>query len=323
MHYFLYKLEFLTAVHFGQSDSALSLYTSMNHFYADTLFSALCHTAVSMFGEAGAEELCRQVRDNELLLSDSMPWKEDDYYLPKPLTTYENGSMTTSKQRKAIKRLEWVPVKAMNEFIDYVHGGPEYKIEKYELSLGCYTEVTRAKCAEGEDTLPYQVGVYYYEKDCGLYFIAGMESEEQKSKFDILMEALGWSGIGGKTSSGCGRFKIREIVNLNKAEGEQEKWLMKRLQQNSGTIMLLTTSIPSEDEFAAMKENLLEQACYQVIRRGGFVNTGRTETSNYKKKVQFFFQAGSTFAKPFQGDLFQMADRVFRYSKPIYLEVSI
>ena len=45
MNYFLFKLSFHTPCHFGSSDSALSLYTSEDHFCADTLFSALCHTA--------------------------------------------------------------------------------------------------------------------------------------------------------------------------------------------------------------------------------------------------------------------------------------
>lgn len=40
MNYFLFKLSFHTPCHFGSSDSALSLYTSEDHFCADTLFSA-------------------------------------------------------------------------------------------------------------------------------------------------------------------------------------------------------------------------------------------------------------------------------------------
>lgn len=38
MNYFLFKLQFDTAVHFGGADSALSLYTSEEALRADTLF---------------------------------------------------------------------------------------------------------------------------------------------------------------------------------------------------------------------------------------------------------------------------------------------
>ena len=53
MNCFLYRLRFNTPVHFGSSDSALSLYESEDHFRADTLFSALCHTALQLFGNDG------------------------------------------------------------------------------------------------------------------------------------------------------------------------------------------------------------------------------------------------------------------------------
>ena len=46
MNYSLIRLQFDGLAHFGTSDSALSLFTSEDHFYADTLFSALCHTAL-------------------------------------------------------------------------------------------------------------------------------------------------------------------------------------------------------------------------------------------------------------------------------------
>ena len=46
MNYFLFKLRFETAVHFGPSDAALSLAASEEHVRADTLFSALCQTAL-------------------------------------------------------------------------------------------------------------------------------------------------------------------------------------------------------------------------------------------------------------------------------------
>ena len=76
MDYYLYKLKFDGAVHFGQSESALSLYTTADHFRADTLFSALCHTALSLWGEDGVQALVKQAEADELLLSDSMPWRE-------------------------------------------------------------------------------------------------------------------------------------------------------------------------------------------------------------------------------------------------------
>lgn len=74
MNYFLFKLQFDTAVHFGGADSALSLYTSEETLRADTLFSALCHETLVQHGEEALEQLCAQVRQGKFLLSDTMPW---------------------------------------------------------------------------------------------------------------------------------------------------------------------------------------------------------------------------------------------------------
>ena len=63
MNYFLFKLRFETAVHFGPSDAALSLAASEEHVRADTLFSALCQTALCLYGPEGVEELCGQVQE--------------------------------------------------------------------------------------------------------------------------------------------------------------------------------------------------------------------------------------------------------------------
>lgn len=92
MNYSLIRLRFDGLAHFGTSDSALSLFTSEDHFYADTLFSALCHTALSLHGIDGLHSLLQQAADGSLLLSDSMPWHRTahgvDYYLPKPCRTF-------------------------------------------------------------------------------------------------------------------------------------------------------------------------------------------------------------------------------------------
>ena len=53
MNYFLIKLEFDSCVHFGTADSAQSLSASEDHVLADTLFSALCHTALQLHGQDG------------------------------------------------------------------------------------------------------------------------------------------------------------------------------------------------------------------------------------------------------------------------------
>ncbi|MFR0734266.1 MAG: hypothetical protein ACLSHU_08845 [Oscillospiraceae bacterium] len=80
MNYFLFKLRFETAVHFGPSDAALPLAASEEHVRADTLFSALCQTALCLYGPEGVEELCGQVQEGSC--SSATPCPGGGYPVP-------------------------------------------------------------------------------------------------------------------------------------------------------------------------------------------------------------------------------------------------
>ena len=123
MTYFLIVLAFDTAVHFGTSDSALSLSTSEQTFRADTLFSALCHTALALSGSEGVEQLCQAVRQDRLRLTDAMPWRGDTLYLPKPLLPAGFDETMDTVTRKKIKKMAWLPVKSFDRYLASLHGG--------------------------------------------------------------------------------------------------------------------------------------------------------------------------------------------------------
>ena len=79
------RLCFKTAVHFGSGRLTVANIT----FYADTLFSALCHEAVKQYGSDGAELLFRLADRGELMLSDGMPYQRDTLLIPKPIVHIE------------------------------------------------------------------------------------------------------------------------------------------------------------------------------------------------------------------------------------------
>ena len=136
MRSLLYKLQFTTPVHFGPPDSALSLDTSGLTFCADTLFSALCHTALALQGPAGLEPLCGWVRNNELLLSDGMPWHRDTFYLPKPMAQAQTTAELPAADRKALKKLQWLPVDALDRYTQSLSGGPVFVPQRYAPAFG-------------------------------------------------------------------------------------------------------------------------------------------------------------------------------------------
>ena len=322
MNYFLIRLAFDTAVHFGPSDTAQSLSVSEDHFHADTLFSALCHTALVLEGEAGLQELCGWVKEGTLLLSDAMPWRGEDCFLPKPFVLSDSKKELPASQRKAMKKLSWIPVHSFAAFADSVHGGTPFDPSEYAAPFGFCTEVTRACVSEGADALPYRVGLYQFHEDCGLYVLAAVEQPRQEQKLIGLFQALGLGGIGGKVSSGLGKFHLEDMVLLNEPYDDQTEWLYDALTRQGTHNLLLSASLPKAEELEAA----MEGASFQLVRRGGFAASEGDEHS-VKKKTQHFFRAGSVFAHRFEGDLYTVGEAgghpVYRYGRPLFLGVDV
>lgn len=84
MKYCLFKLGFTSPVHFGSGAMAHSLDTGEMTCHADTLFSALCHTASVLGGNSKVEWLVRLVQQDALRFSDCMPYQDETLYLPRP-----------------------------------------------------------------------------------------------------------------------------------------------------------------------------------------------------------------------------------------------
>lgn len=321
MNYFLYQLQFNTAVHFGGSDSALSLYQSEDHFRADTLFSALCHTALQLEGAEGLNRLVNLAQRGELLLSDSMLWAGEQYYLPKPIFAPETAPELPGEKRKALKKLAWIPVEQFDAYCDALKTGKLFEAES--VSFGKTTEITKALVPEGKDTVPYPVGLYQFREGCGLYLLIGYQKEQDGAWLSQLVHALGLSGIGGKVTAGYGKFTVCDEIYLNEFFDDQTQWLYEALSQPSERSMLLTTSLPGDAELDAA----LEGASYQLIRRAGFVASDRYADSPRKKQTQYFLGAGSVLKHRFGGELYEIGKQgthpVYRYAKPVFLGVAL
>ena len=324
MNYYLYKLAFDTAVHFGGASSALSLYSSEDHFCADTLFSALCHTALSLRGQTGLEQLCRAAEEGKLLLSDSMPWKGDAYYLPKPAASAKGEQEVPAEKRKAIKKLKWIPAEEFAAFSASVRGEAAYDAEQAQTDFGLSTGAAKVKIRQGMDSLPYQVGLFRFHEDAGLWFLAGCETEELGEYLQILIEGLSYNGIGGKTSAGYGKFHVEDRIYLNEPFDHTTEWLFSALKdETAGRQLLLTTALPSDDELAA----LLPESEYMLVRRAGFVRSVDYAPENRRKATQLFLSAGSVLPGRFQAKLYEVGKAgthpVYRLSAPLFLGVTL
>lgn len=324
MNYCLFKLNFTTPLHIGESDRADALGTSRMTFCADTLFSALCHTAVSAYGEAGAKRLCEAVRRGGMLFSDAMPYSGDRLFIPKPYikaARQPSGAETSAEDRKAMKKLSHIPVSSLGEFFSSVGGAGRYDAAAHRTAFGQNCITTKNSIDRSGGATPYSVGLFEFDEGCGLYFIAAYEDDETQERLAALVERLGFGGIGGKVSSGYGKFKLADAPIFLDGPFDEDTEILSRMlyREDAPLYISLTTSLPLDEEL----DSALDGAAYGVSRRGGFVFSETFAGSPVKKRTQYFLSAGSAFAHKYRGALYEAAadgaHPVYRYGMPLFL----
>ena len=299
--YTFYKLSFQTGVHLGSG----MLNSSEIMFRSDTLFSALYIEALKHHCEEAFYAMCA---GGSLRFTDAFPYDGERYYLPKPMLRIETADTGNSLEKKFYKSLKYIPV---DKYEDYLQG----KMALVDDTKGLATLSTRtmARIQEDDDTLPYQVGICSFKKDAGLYFIAVSGDEKEKMLLGDLLESLSRTGIGGKRSSGLGKFTVN-------TGGRQER-LIRRLKERDGLKVLLNTALPREEEM----ESAIEGASFNVIPRSGFVSSD-AYSHDHKKHTLYAFEAGSCFKNAFEGDIYDVSrgnlHPVYRYAKPVFMSIA-
>ena len=302
MKYTIYKLEFQTGVHFGTGALDECTYT----FHADQIFSAMYIEALKLGID---QKFYDAVKAGTLLFSDALPYMGQQYMIPKPMIYVTSGRQGESEQKKAYKKLKYLPVEQLDEFLK---GSINFKADVMK-DYGQLRQQTMAYVRKKEDTLPFRVGTFYYAQGCGLYLIVAYASEEELSLAEELLESLSYTGNGGKKSSGMGKFEFRK--------GKHSEELEKRLQKKSSQNILISTALPMDQEL----EQALEGAAYLLEKRSGFVASSSYAPEWRKKKDLYVFSPGSCFVNRFAGDIYDVSDggrhAVYRYAKALFLGV--
>lgn len=306
MNYKLYCLEFLTGVHFGSKNLDSTEIT----FHADTLFAALFQEALKLEKQ---EKFFNAVSEGRIVLSDAFPYIGKNYYIPKPIIsvrTDDNEKQGNSRQKKMFKNLKYIPVNTVEAFINGAF--PEEHMEDMQY-LGTNGMKVSVGSLGMEESQPYRVSTYHFSKGSGLYIIAGIESEKEQECLNELFESLQYTGLGGKKSSGMGRFKCT-VCDIPR---EMETQLIKK----SSLHLLLSTALPEDEEL----ENVLKGATYSLIKRGGFIDSQTYSVQQMRKRDIYVFSAGSCFKNTFKGRVVEERNGgthpIFRYAKAFFMGV--
>ncbi|MGM0216495.1 type III-A CRISPR-associated RAMP protein Csm4 [Enterococcus sp. AZ109] len=299
------RLAFNSPVHFGNkrlSDSEMVI-------HSDTLFSALFIEALNL--DVDTDWLM-----DELIISDTFPYCDQELFLPKPLirVTAQNQDDTN---HKIFKKLEYVPV---SRYLDYVDGklssdNVKQIIESFQIGSYNMQAKVSLKAVEEQgtgDSKPYAVGTYQFYPNAGLYFIF-KGSDETLQKLLKIMDALQYSGLGGERFAGYGRFTYQVI---------QDDTMEQLISQEGNSHILLSTARGTEAEL----ENCCEEARFILKKRTGFIQSVTFHENLVKKKDFYSFSAGSVFKYPFKGEIYDVGENgkhpVYRYAKAMWLEVT-
>lgn len=313
MRYSIWRMSFSTPVHFGSCRGGKSLNQTEICLRSDTLFSALCLEAQKL---GRLEELVGYAREGKLLLSDGLPWRRGEWYLPKPIVHLNpTGGTRQDGDRKAFSRLRYIPC---NRFDEYLRGlsGANVDAAGMSVEFGLRQMTTRASISGLPETMPYDVEVFRFFPDCGLYCISECQDQSQEALLEVLLQNLGHTGVGGKKSSGLGKFSTsREPV--------PESLINSLSDVEAPFQMLLGTALPTAEEMGSA----LEDGFYSLIRRGGFVESESYSDRPAKKRVTYAFAAGSCLKKRFGGELTDVrlggAHPVWRNGRTLFVGVRV
>lgn len=308
MEYAVYKFYFNTGVHFGKG----SIDNVEPVLYADTLFSALCHESLKSGGEIALNKLVSLAKNGLLILSDCLPFISDELFIPKPLKLVAREKDGNSSEKKAFKKLAYI---AVDKLDDFLAGELDPVKEVQKLSrLGTFSIKSMAAIRGLDEAMPYSVGLYSFNEENGLYVIIGYDESEDLYFVEDLLQNLSYSGIGGKTSAGFGKFEV-QMARIPAA-------LEKRFNcPSSKTIMTIASSMATEDEL----EDIIDDAKYILVKRSGFVSSLTYSENQMRKRDFYAFRSGSCFSHLFKGDVFDVSDGgkhpVYRYAKPMLIGV--
>lgn len=332
MAYLLYKLKFPNGIHIGSEKGLEATEITIN---SDTFYSAIFSEYMKLYGD---DKLFKITEEGNFKISNLFPFKEINYntvfYLPKPIVNIsqiKDDDLRNNIDRKKIKKINFIPAHRLNDYFSYLEKGtnfPEIDVDFGERQLFTKNKVSTT----GEDTKIYNVETFKFNEDSGLYFIMEIDDktyDEWEEKLYEVFESLSLTGIGGKKSSGYGKFKIDDPMifdgeDFDMIESIDDEVINKSLYEDTKHYLLLSTYSPQKEEIEKINS---DENCYKIIKRSGFVNKKSYSNEPQKMKQVYMLSAGSTLNFKPEGRLLDLNlygnHSIYRMGKPIVMGVHL
>lgn len=324
MRYEIILFRFTSPVHFGDTAEGGDLGEILSYCRADTFFSALCREAADISQELLAC-VVEGVQRGKLRFSDLFPWKKGtscyELYLPRPVMNLPHTEQAKtlsyeevreqSGERKKYKKRSFIRASEMESYLQERNISAQPDFGKEELRTQYNAREKR----------PYGIGAYHFMPDAGLYLILSGD-EELAEKLEPLIKLLGMAGIGGKRSSGFGKYIFEDdpldLSDENTYGGDDVSLYKMLCAGHSNCYMALSSFLPEKLEVGDMSSGT-----GKIIKRGGFA-WSREMTGPAKVSSVYMMASGSCFSKRLEGRIADVNNGsvphpVYKYGKGLFV----
>ena len=323
MRYEIILFRFTSPVHFGDAAEGGDLGEILSYCRADTFFSALCREAADISQELLAC-VVEGVQRGKLRFSDLFPWKKGtscyELYLPRPVMNLPHTEQAKtlsyeevreqSGERKKYKKRSFIRASEMESYLQ----------ERNISAQPDFEEELRTQY-NAREKRPYGIGAYHFMPDAGLYLILSGD-EELAEKLEPLIKLLGMAGIGGKRSSGFGKYIFEDdpldLSDENTYGGDDVSLYKMLCAGHSNCYMALSSFLPEKLEVGDMSSGT-----GKIIKRGGFA-WSREMTGPAKVSSVYMMASGSCFSKRLEGRIADVNNGsvphpVYKYGKGLFV----
>ena len=307
MRYFIFPFTFTSSVHFGNTNEGGSLDKVQITISSDTFVSA-CVNEIG-YNQAEVDWLIESLQSGRIKMSSLFPFtnlrKELELYLPRPIyVAKQKGGISDlstlqerSKEQKKLKKIAYVRASSI-----YNEDGKYVIDSAMEIPFFGQFLTAQRVSLRTEKSRPYVVGSFKFAPEAGLYCIVGAENDDDIDRIKSMFESLGYTGIGGKRSSGYGQFIVEDEFELDEFPlcGDDDVALYQLLHQNGPIFMSISAVTPVADEIGE-----IGNGTYKLMRRSGFVYS-ESIAETYKRNSFYALQEGSCMLKALQGQVIEL-----------------
>ena len=250
-------------------------------------------------------------------------------FLPRPVLRIERSvraeredyrtTCANATLRKKQKNLKYLRASRMQDYIRAMESGTPFEDNDVDGDFGTLSLRQRVN-TRGTEPLPYYVGQFTFADGAGLYLLAQIQDEALISWLHRLLTWLGTAGIGGKRTSGCGKFHLGDIIRVDESGGVDAAAFGTMLAAEHAPWQLaLAPVLPAADDLAAVK-----RGAYRLRRAGGCISNP-THAAEKKNSV-YLLDAGSCFPTRIGGTCGTLGTHdghpVLRYGYGLYAGVT-